>query len=95
MVSVAAIAFAAIFAISMLLRDIRRDQQIDMLLSQIASERSMWAKERWELNTRIQSPALVTEFPPAPPAGENIRTSVEDEEEELLDESHLIGVISG
>lgn len=93
MVSVAAIAFAAIFAISMLLRDIRRDRQVDMLLSQIASERSSWAKERWELNTRIQSPSLVADFPPAPPEGQGVPALTEEDEEP--DESHLIGVVDG
>lgn len=68
MVAVVALLVAGIFAAAMLLRDIRRDQQISHLLSLAAAERSAWSKERWELNTRIQSPGLIADNPPPSPA---------------------------
>ena len=92
MAVVIALLVAGIFAAAMLLRDIRRDQQISQLLSLAAAERSAWAKERWELNTRIQSPALIADNP-LPSPGAIAVAAFEDEVEP--DESHLIGLVDG
>lgn len=92
MVAVVALLVAGIFAAAMLLRDIRRDQQISHLLSLAAAERSAWSKERWELNTRIQSPGLIADNPPPQP-GAVVATAFDDDVEP--DESHLIGLVDG
>ena len=92
MVAVVALLVAGIFAAAMLLRDIRRDQQISQLLSQAAAERSAWSKERWELNTRIQSPGLIADNPPPLPG---VAAVVAFDDEVEPDESHLIGLVDG
>jgi hypothetical protein len=67
---------------------IRQDQRISHLLDTQAAERLAWARERNELNTRIQSPELVRVAPPAPPAPP---AGAESEADDDIDESHLVG----
>lgn len=71
----------------------RHAAHTDALLARGDAERYAWARERWELNTRLQSPELVRMAPPAPPAQPG-GADVEDDEDEGVDESHLVGTFA-
>lgn len=76
--------------VGLLLRHILRvgDRQI--------AERDTWARERWELATRIQSPAVAPLLPPPSPTGlgpaEPLPIAAEPDPDEV-DESDLVGTI--
>lgn len=93
MIALVAVAVVAVAAILAMLESQRRHAaQIDRLLAAGAAQNHAWAKERWELNTRIQSPEVVRVAPPAPPAPVGADDDVVDEAE--VDETHLVGMVA-
>ncbi len=88
--AVVIVALAAIVAQLVLARS--HAGHVAELLARQDAERYAWAKERWELNTRIQAPEIARVAPPAPPApAEASDDAVVDEDD--VDESHLVGTI--
>ena len=104
LIVVAALALVAIVAV--LVQQDRHANQTSHLLAHMASREAAVARERWELNTRIQAPhpqvAAAIPPPPTPSPQELLATlgvlqpgvpmPADDEELDLgIDESHLVG----
>jgi hypothetical protein len=63
------VAVVAIVAMALnTLQQERNARHTSALLAAMAAERYAWARERWDLNTRITAPEVVRAAPPAPPA---------------------------
>jgi hypothetical protein len=94
-----ALVLAAIFLVALVLqhfRDQRHNWQIEQILARQDAERYAWARERWELNTRVQSPEVMRVAPVAPPQapapdGAPLTGAELDEEDEI----DLVGRIVG
>ena len=88
--AVVVVALAAIVAQLVLARS--HAGNVAELLARQDAERYAWAKERWELNTRIQAPELARMAPPAPPAPPAADDAEADDDDDI-DESHLVGTV--
>jgi Tfp pilus assembly protein PilX len=99
---VALIAVVAIVAI--LTQADRHSNQTSRLLAHMAAQHATWARERWELNTRISAQNAGAHAPIAAPATPNpqevlqtlglLQPSVpdpDDVDDEDVDDSHLVG----
>jgi hypothetical protein len=95
---VAGVAVVAIVAV--LVQQDRHATQVSHLLAHMAAEQHTQARERWDLNTRIQAPTVAAHLPqPAQDPAQVLRTlglmqdvaGPPDNDDLDVDESYLVG----
>jgi hypothetical protein len=104
MIALGIVALVAVVAIvAVLVQADRHANQVSRLLAHHAGREAAMARERWELLTRVQAPQAALAIPaPEPVDPHEVLKSLGlvepealiDEDEDDVDESHLVGTVA-